>query len=125
MDTGIRQQLERIHLLLGQFTPESMERNVRLFIQPMAQRLDDAREELASGIRDVLVSAGHRLTLSAREVASCSPLAVLARGYAVVTHEPTGRVLVSPEGVSPRDALSIRLSSGGMRATVEETNGEG
>ncbi len=122
MDTGLRQRLERIRLLLGQFSVDSLERNVRLFIQPMAQRLDDARDELTAGIRELLTSARHRLTLSSRELSSCSPLQILARGYAVVTHEPSGRVLVSTEGVGVRDALSIRLSRGGIRATVEETH---
>lgn len=125
MDTGIRQHMERVRLLLGQFTAESMERNVRLFVQPLEQRLDDAHDGMVSGIQDMLTSWRHRLTLSAREVQSCSPLAILARGYAVVTHGPTDRVLVSTEGVSRRDSLSIRLSRGSMRATVEETHGEG
>jgi exodeoxyribonuclease VII large subunit len=125
MGDAIRQRLEKAKLLVGQFSADSLGRNVRLFIQPLSQRLDDARDELAGGIRELLTSSRHRLTLSTRELESCSPLQILARGYAVVTHEPTGTVLVSTEPASRGDPLSIRLSRGSIRATVEETHGQG
>ncbi len=57
-----------------------------------------------------------------RELASCSPLDILHRGYAVVTLERTGRVLLSPKGVRRGDAIRVRLARGGLRATTEETH---
>jgi exodeoxyribonuclease VII large subunit len=120
--TGVRQRLEKVRLLMGQFTAESFARSVQLLILPRTQRLDDARDNLVAGMRDRLTSFSHRLTLCARELASCSPLQILARGYAVVTHSPTRRVLVSTEGVGVGDPLSIRLSRGSIRATVEESH---
>ena len=65
----------------------------------------------------------HQVELAARELSSYSPLAVLERGYAVVTHERSGQVLLSPDGVQAGDAVSVRLARGGMRATVEESHG--
>jgi exodeoxyribonuclease VII large subunit len=123
IERTVRQRLEKIRLLLGQFAPETLMRNVRIFLQPMEQRADYAREELLQGFRDLVTSRSHRRELAARELASYSPLAILARGYAVVTHERTGSILRSPEKVRRGDAVSIRLARGDMRATVEETHG--
>ena len=123
IERTVRQRLEKVRFLLGQFAPETLMRNVRIFLQPMEQRADYAREELLQGFRDLVTSRSHRCELATRELASYSPLAILARGYAVVTHERTGRILRSPEKVRRGDAVSIRLARGGMRATVEETHG--
>jgi exodeoxyribonuclease VII large subunit len=123
MQGAVRQRLERIRLLLGQFAPETLMRNVRIFLQPISQRADYGREELLQGFRDLLSDRSHRLSLAARELSSYSPLAILERGYAVVTHERTGKVLLSPSPVQHGDAVSIRLARGGMRATVEESHG--
>ncbi len=119
---SVRQRLERVRLLAAPFAPQNLERNLRLLVQPASQRVDEARDGLFSAFRDLLTSTRHRVELSSRELASYSPLDILARGYAVVTHDPTGRVLLSPEPARPGDALSIRLSRGGIRATVEDTH---
>jgi exodeoxyribonuclease VII large subunit len=122
MESAVRQRLERVRLLLGQFAPENLERNVRLFLQPLAQQLDDAREELMQEMREILVAREHRLELVARELVSYSPLAILSRGYAVVTHERTGKVLLSAEPVARGDGVAIRLAKGGLHAVVEESD---
>jgi exodeoxyribonuclease VII large subunit len=124
MEGSIHQRLEKIHLLLGQFDPESLERNVRLFLQPCLQRLDDAQEGLGLGFQGKLAEMRHRYELAARELESYSPFAVLQRGYAVVSHEKTQKVLLSAHGVKNGDGLQIRLARGGMRATVEETHAD-
>jgi exodeoxyribonuclease VII large subunit len=121
-ESDLRQRMERIRMLLDQFAPQSLERNVRVFLQPFTQRVDDAQGELIQGCRDLLRERAHRWELASRELASYSPLAILGRGYAVVTHEPTGAILLSPEKVKQGEAVSIRLARGRMRATVEETH---
>ena len=115
---SIHQRVERVRLLMAPFAAENLERNLRLMFQPASQRVDDAREGLLTAFRDRLTSARHRLELCAREAASYSPLDILARGYAVVTHDPSGRILLSPDPARPGDSLSIRLSRGGIRATI-------
>jgi exodeoxyribonuclease VII large subunit len=122
MATGMRQRTERVRLLMAQFAAGNLERNVRLFLQPLSQGADFAREELLQGFRQLLMSRRHRWALASRELASYSPLEILARGYAVVTQEQTGKVLLSPDPVRPGERLSIRLSRGGIRATVEDTH---
>jgi exodeoxyribonuclease VII large subunit len=120
LGAGIRQRTERARMLIGQFAPENLERTVRLFFQPLSQRLDDAQEDLLLGFREMVTARRHRHTLASRELASSSPLAILARGYAVVTRELTGTTLLSADQVNIGERLSIRLSRGGIRANVEE-----
>jgi exodeoxyribonuclease VII large subunit len=122
MESAIQGRLENVRLLLSQFAAQNLERNVRTFLQPLSQRTDYAREGLVQGFRLMLTGRGHRLALSARELAACSPLAVLQRGYAMVTHEASGKVLVSSEDARRGDTLSIRLARGSLRAAVEETH---
>jgi exodeoxyribonuclease VII large subunit len=122
LEASLTQRLQRVRLLLDQFAPASLERTVRIYLQPMELRTEDAREDLVRGIRDGVVSRRHRLELASREVGSYSPLAVLERGYAVVTRERTGRVVVSSADVEKGDALAIRIARGRIRAAVEETH---
>jgi exodeoxyribonuclease VII large subunit len=122
MVSAIRQRTERVRLLMSQFVAETLLRNVRQFLQPLSQRADDAREELVQGLRETVTGRRHRWTLASRELSSYSPLDILSRGYAVVTHEPTGRILLSAEPAARGEKLSIRLSRGSIRATVEETH---
>jgi len=120
--SALARRVERVRALLEQFSPSNLERNVRIFLQPMAQRADDARDELVRGITDSVTSRRHRFELAAREMASYSPLSILERGYAVVTSERTRRVLLSSDEAMKGDALSIRLARGRIRAAVEETH---
>lgn len=122
MEAGIRRRMEKVGLLLGQFAPDNLERNVRIYLQPLSQRADFAREELAQGFRQMASTRRHRFALASRELASYSPLAILQRGYAVVTHDRTRSILLSAEQARRGDAVSIRLAHGGVRATVEETH---
>jgi exodeoxyribonuclease VII large subunit len=122
MERDVRRGAEKVRLLLGQFAPENLERNVRVFLQPIAQRVDDAADELLKGFQQMVTTRSHRFQLASRELASYSPLAILHRGYAVVTHERTRKILVSTESVRQGDELAIRLAQGGVRAIVEDTH---
>jgi exodeoxyribonuclease VII large subunit len=121
ISSSLRRRLERVRLLLSQFTGENLARAVRLFLQPVLQRFDEARGELSRAMVDAVKGKAHRLALASRELASCSPLDILERGYAVVSLERTGRVLLSAERVKKGDGLRIRLARGGLRAVTEET----
>jgi exodeoxyribonuclease VII large subunit len=53
-------------------------------------------------------------------LAALSPLAVLARGYAIATL-PGGRAIRAAAEVNPGDAISIRVSAGRIGARVTDT----
>ncbi len=117
---AMRSRLEKLHLQLQQFAPEALERHLRFFLQPTELRVDDARQQLADGLQAVLRDRRHRLELLAESVQASSPLGILARGYAVVVQERTGKALLSTARVRTEDLLRIRLHQGSLRASVKE-----
>jgi exodeoxyribonuclease VII large subunit len=121
ISVSLNRRMERVRLLLSQFTGEDLTRAVRLFLQPVFQRFDDARADLSRAMVDAVNEKARRLELASRELASCSPLDILQRGYAVVSLERTGKVLLSAERVKKGDGIRVRLARGGMRAVAEET----
>jgi exodeoxyribonuclease VII large subunit len=120
ISVSLQSRVERVRLLLSQFTRENLVRNFQIYIQPYAMAVEEAREQLKAAMESLLIPARHRLELVRQAVQANSPLAVLERGYAVVSEEKTGRVLVSSRGVQPEDMLKIRLHEGGLRAAVKE-----
>ncbi len=121
---ALGRKLERTRLLLERFTADGLRRQMETFLQPLLMRADDARSSLGDGIRLLLGDARHRLELAVRDVASCSPLAVLDRGYAVVTRERSRTALRSIEGLAGGTRLRVRLAHGALSAEVKETHAD-
>jgi exodeoxyribonuclease VII large subunit len=117
---AINQRLEKIHMLLDRFQLENLERTFRSFIQPLLLRFDDAKESLILGLDHCIREKKHKLDIIINRLMAASPLAILKRGYAVVTHVKTGKILTSPEPVLPGDNLHIRLSEGSLNAEAKE-----
>jgi exodeoxyribonuclease VII large subunit len=86
------------------------------------QRLDDLARRAEMGILHSLQLRHTRLAGLDQRLAALSPLAVLGRGYAVVSHAD-GRVIRSVQQVQPQDALKIRLSDGQFNARAAENEG--
>ncbi len=64
----------------------------------------------------------HRETLAtlSAKIEALSPLKTLARGYAIVTHLPTQKILTQIQGVSPGDAIHIQLSQGSLTCLITD-----
>jgi exodeoxyribonuclease VII large subunit len=121
---ALQRRLERARLLLDRFTAEGLERQIGVYLQPLLMRADDARAALGDGMRLIVGDARHRLELAVRDLATCSPLAVLDRGYAVVTRERSRIALRSIEGLAGGDRLRVRLARGAVSAEVRETHAD-
>jgi exodeoxyribonuclease VII large subunit len=117
---ALQSRVERIRLLLSQFTPDNLVRNFQIYVQPYALEVEEARGQLKLAMERLLVPSRHRLDLLSQAMLSNSPLAVLQRGYAVASSEKTGQVLMSSRDVNPDDMLQIRLHKGRLRAAVKE-----
>lgn len=66
-------------------------------------------------------AARRRLQQAERALNAVSPLATLDRGYAIVSNDETGRILVDVDGVRPGDRIRAQLARGVLRATVTES----
>ena len=70
-------------------------------------------------IRHGLTLRRERLEGLSARLESLSPVATLARGYAIVGQAETGTVVKSVTEVSPGDPLSVRVADGAFGATVD------
>ena len=79
----------------------------------------DARLNAASPARS-LQHLRQRLAVAASTLNAVSPLGVLDRGYAIVSHPQDGKVLRSAHDAAPGDVVEARLAIGSIRARVTE-----
>jgi exodeoxyribonuclease VII large subunit len=118
METAINSRLDRARLLLDRFEPSAVEARLMRVLMPAAHRLDDAREELSSGMRQALELRSRRVQLAARGLEATSPEAVLARGFAVV--RLGGVAMRDAAKISVGDELDIAFARGSLRASTLE-----
>ncbi len=123
LQAGMSLRIERVRHMMAPFQPDNLERSFRIYIGPLAMRLDEARQGSVEGMKRLLLDARHRLELSSRGVESCSPLGILERGYAVVTDSEEKHVIVSSRQVNEDDVVRIRLAQGRLGAVVKEKHG--
>jgi exodeoxyribonuclease VII large subunit len=86
-------------------------------VQTNRQRLDDMTERARRALLNTLaLNTAHFHALDGR-LHSLDPLAVLGRGYAVVS-DAAGKIVRSVGQVQPGEGIDVRLSDGKLDATV-------
>ena len=99
--------------------------DMRRRLASVRARLDAAGTRLAVAARRRLDGARARLgTLSAR-IESLSPLAVLARGYAVCWNADRTRIIRNASAVAPGEDVRVRLHTGELFCEVKPSLGDG
>jgi exodeoxyribonuclease VII large subunit len=83
------------------------------------QRLDDLTLRAATVLRHQLEISRHRVGGLNHQLAALNPLAILQRGYAVVTRAGATEVIRSPNQVAPGEQLDVRVSEGQFGVIVE------
>jgi exodeoxyribonuclease VII large subunit len=116
--TVMRTRLERAKLLLKPFDPQDMEYRFRAILQPRLIRLDDAKEALIASISDKCAVIRKKIELSSAVLETASPLAVMERGFSVVTNS-SGKIIKSSDNVKSGDKIFIRPLKGKIDAVVE------
>ena len=114
----MRARLERAKLLLKPFDPQDMEYRFRSILQPRLIRLDDAKEALIASISDKCALIRKKIELSTAVLETASPLAVMERGFSVVTNS-SGKIIKSSDNVKSGDKIFIRPLKGKINAVVE------
>ncbi len=82
-------------------------------------RLEAARGRLLVLGRQALSEAGRSLGETAARLSALSPLAVLARGYAITTRLD-GRAIQGPDALAVGDRFLVRWAEGGLQAEVRQ-----
>jgi exodeoxyribonuclease VII large subunit len=84
-------------------------------------RLEASFSKLGATATGVLQELRGRVGLESAKLNAVSPLATLARGYAIVV-DAKGTVVTDSSAVKPGDELEARLSRGSLKARVIETH---
>lgn len=82
------------------------------------QRLTAGHRQLARAVRDRHASGRRRLETTLAKLHSLSPLAVLARGYAVCWNDDRTAIVRRADEVAVGDPVRIRLHEGALRCDV-------
>lgn len=86
------------------------------------QRVDEALDHLLRSVTLSLDVRRRRLDTVARQLRALDPLAVLGRGYAVITDLETGRVITSVNQAQPGHRIGARVADGRFTARVESAS---
>lgn len=119
MVSGLQQRTARLREAA---TPLRLHDPRRLLLR-LRERLEDARSRAQRQIVQRLQADAQRLRGTARALSGISPLATLARGYAIV-QQPNGHVVRSIHAVAPGDDLLARLPDGYLQLRVEGRHAE-
>jgi exodeoxyribonuclease VII large subunit len=117
---ALRSELHSKRGLLGdvlarlvRHSPDRLVRDLRIRHELFAGRLQHA-------LLAAIARAEHRLGLAQRTLNAVSPLATLARGFAIVTRAADGAVITDASRVQIDDEIEARLAQGRLRARVTQ-----
>lgn len=93
-------------------------------LQTEIQRLDDLSRRAARALAQRLALDSAHLAGVSHRLESLSPLAVLGRGYAVVTRLADGKIVATAEQAPGGSDLRVRLAAGSLNVRVQESFSE-
>lgn len=119
LQSGVRRRIEqgRARLRLLESRPV-LARPGELLLE-YRQRVDDAEERAGRAARDMLDQRERALAAAAGKLDALSPVATLARGYAVARRADTGQVVRRSGQVAAGDELLIRVVDAELTASVK------
>ncbi len=117
LDAALRKQLERHHARLRHADAVLRAMHPRRRLALMRQRVDALRIRPRAALARLLQHDALKLRGLARSLEAVSPLATVARGYAIVQHID-GRIVRSVHDAVEGDALQARLQDGMLPVRV-------
>ena len=117
---SLKDESARISCVMWRSQAQRLERaSPRNRINSAHQRVDELLSRAQTRLRQELALRGERLGGLRARLESLSPLATLERGYALVRHRETGRLITQVGQVRAGDELGGRVSDGEFEAKVE------
>ncbi|MBU0928004.1 MAG: exodeoxyribonuclease VII large subunit [Spirochaetes bacterium] len=117
---SMRARIERARLLAESFSSERLGLRLERALQPSRQRFDDALEALIGGAREACAEVGRRLASADALLRAADPMAVLARGFAVVRRHSGGEAVRDASELAPGEPVTITFASGAAVADIVE-----
>lgn len=110
-----RAALTELHVRLQRHAPVHR-------LDKLATQNNELERRLKIAALHTLENKRRRLSAAARALDAVSPLATLARGYAIVTAVPDGRIIRSDKDINVGERVKARLAAGHLICRVEETH---
>lgn len=104
---------------IRRFDTKAMEARIGSIISAKEYLLANAGNTLVIAQKQLLKSYAGRVELAIRELQALSPLAILARGYAVVQNQE-GKLVASRKQAEPGSLLTLTFTDGSRKALVKE-----
>lgn len=120
---AIRERLHQERMRWVEANRALLNASPRNRLRDQQQRLDEYSRATQHSIRVQLRQKRAKLDALRGQLAALDPLAILARGYSMLTDVETGRVVSSTAGASPGRRLEARVSDGIFTVRVEEKDG--
>ena len=114
----IQERLEDLGADLEHVQRDLQRASPRYQLESRHQQLDDLTALLQTRMQYILSLRRERLRGASLRLHSLSPLLTIARGYAVVRHEPDHALITSVQQVKPRDELTIQVTDGHIHVSV-------
>ena len=119
MTDAMLSKVNAVKLRLAAFSPESARAQLENRLNRRRMMLDSLTVNVQHAVSTLLTQKKSRSELLRHKLEALSPLAVLQRGYSIVT-DSNGKVIKTVSRVAPGDGISIILSDGRILADVQE-----
>ena len=119
LESAIEGRLSRARLTLAEYRADRLGESFQRVLQPYYQRYDYAQDALSQAWSDRMGDLHRRLELCRTSLEALNPLAVLERGYALVT-DTNGQAVPGVAALVSGQSLNIRFHDGRTKVQVEE-----
>ena len=123
LERAAHADLQRERLRLGELHRRLLHRSPERLVQQQRARHQDLLLRLRHAATSRMACAAQRLALAQRALNTVSPLATLARGFAIVTRAD-GVLVTDASEVAPGDEIEARLARGTLTARVSGRRSE-
>jgi exodeoxyribonuclease VII large subunit len=120
LERGERQALEKMRRRWEAVAAAVRHYDARRVLAGIRSELDSGTTALAAVMRNQLLQNKVRLERMGRALEALSPLAILARGYALVFDE-AGQLVKDAARLTPGDPIKARVAQGEIRAVVTKS----
>lgn len=117
---AMRKSITRLSTRLDDFKGRRVLRDPMAYVDAKRSELDHVQDRLVAAAEKLCSANRHKFVALASALDAMSPLKVLSRGYAIAS-DAEGKLVKSVGDVAGGDVLSLSVSDGTIKCTVEES----
>lgn len=117
---AMRKSITRLSTRLDDFKGRRVLKDPMAYVDTKRSELDHVQDRLVAAAEKLCSANRHKFVALASALDAMSPLKVLSRGYAIAS-DAEGKLVKSVGDVAGGDVLSLSVSDGTIKCTVEES----